>query len=88
MQHGEPGTSTQPAADQLQQGDPVRVRESVVVFHHPQHRGEAFDLQGQEGEVHVVLNDWKGRVISPNLPVIVAFGKFRAHFRASELERI
>jgi hypothetical protein len=27
-------------------------------------------------------------VISPNLPVIVAFGKFRAHFRASELERI
>jgi hypothetical protein len=88
MQHGEPGTSTQPAADQLQQGDPVRVRESVVVFHHPQHRGEAFDLQGQEGEVHVVLNDWKGRVISPNLQVIVAFGKFRAHFRASELERI
>ena len=92
MQLGEPGTNTSagtpPPVDQLQPGDPVRVRESVVVFHHPQHRGEAFDLLGQEGEVHTVLNDWKGRVISPNLPVIVAFGKFRAHFRASELERI
>jgi hypothetical protein len=92
MQNGEPGTntpaSTQQAADQLQPGDPVRVCESVVVFHHPQHRGEAFDLQGQEGAVHTVLNDWKGRVISPNLPVIVAFGKFRAHFRSDELERI
>jgi hypothetical protein len=88
MQNGEPGTSTQQAVDQLQPGDPVRVCQSVVVFHHPQHRGEAFDLQGQEGEVHTVLNDWKGRVISPNLPVIVAFGKFRAHFRADELERL
>ncbi|MFO0103863.1 MAG: ferredoxin-thioredoxin reductase variable chain, partial [Cyanobium sp.] len=36
----------------MQPGDPVRVCQSVVVFHHPQHRGEAFDLQGQEGEVH------------------------------------
>jgi hypothetical protein len=33
-----------------------------------------------------VLNEWKGRVISPTLPVIVAFGKFRAHFRGDELE--
>jgi folate-binding Fe-S cluster repair protein YgfZ len=92
MQLGEPGTNTSASTpqpmDQLQPGDPVRVRESVVVFHHPQHRGEAFDLLGQEGAVHTVLNDWKGRVISPNLPVIVAFGKFRAHFRPSELERI
>lgn len=104
MQLGEPGTNTSASAPQpgdqplatnqplaiaeLQPGDPVRVRESVVVYHHPQHRGEAFDLLGQEGQVHTVLNDWKGRVISPNLPVIVAFGKFRAHFRASELERI
>jgi hypothetical protein len=96
MQHGEPGTNnpastaidSAPASDDLQPGDPVRVCDSVVVFHHPQHRGEAFDLKGQEGAVHTVLHDWKGRVISPNLPVIVAFGKFRAHFRASELERI
>jgi hypothetical protein len=35
--------------------------------------------------VVTVLNEWKGRVISPTLPVIVAFGKFRAHFRSDEL---
>ncbi|MCU0528041.1 MAG: ferredoxin-thioredoxin reductase variable chain [Cyanobium sp. Prado107] len=70
----------------MQPGDQVKVCRSVVVYHHPQHRGEAFDLQGEQGEVVSVLNDWKGRVISPTLPVIVAFGKFRAHFRADELE--
>lgn len=70
----------------MQPGDQVKVSQSVVVYHHPQHRGEAFDLQGQMGEVVTVLNDWKGRVISPTLPVVVAFGKFRAHFRADELE--
>jgi hypothetical protein len=70
----------------MQAGDPVKVCQSVVVFHHPQHRGQAFDLLGEQGEVVSVLSDWKGRVISPTLPVVVAFGKFRAHFRADELE--
>lgn len=72
----------------MQPGDQVKVSQSVVVYHHPQHRGQAFDLQGQMGEVVTVLNDWKGRVISPTLPVVVAFGKFRAHFRADELETV
>jgi len=72
----------------MQPGDQVRVRQSVVVFHHPQHRGEAFDLRGQTGEVVNVLNDWQGRPISPNLPVLVAFGRFRAHFRDDELEAV
>ncbi|MEB3332319.1 MAG: ferredoxin-thioredoxin reductase variable chain [Synechococcaceae cyanobacterium] len=69
----------------MQPGDQVMVSSSVLVYTHPQHRGEAFDLQGQEGEVVQVLNDWKGRPISPTLPVVVAFGKFRAHFRPDEL---
>ena len=69
----------------MQPGDQVKVCQSVVVYHHPQHRGVAFDLHGQQGEVVTVLNEWKGRVISPTLPVIVAFGKFRAHFRSDEL---
>jgi hypothetical protein len=69
----------------MQPGDQVRVCRSVVVYNHPQHRGEAFDMEGQEGEVLNVLNDWKGRPISPTLPVVVAFGKFRAHFREDEL---
>ncbi|MGA0279258.1 MAG: ferredoxin-thioredoxin reductase variable chain, partial [Vulcanococcus sp.] len=56
----------------MQAGDQVTVSQSVVVFHHPQHRGQAFDLKGQQGEVFQVLNDYKGRTISPTMPVIVA----------------
>ena len=78
--------STAPGA--MQTGDQGKVTQSVVVYHHPQHRGVACDLQGQQGEVVSVLDDWKGRVISPTLPVVVAFGKFRAHFRADELEAV
>lgn len=69
-------------------GERVRVSQSVVVFTHPEHRGKAFDLQGQEGEVVSVLNEWKGRPISPTLPVVVAFGRFKAHFRTDELESV
>ena len=72
----------------MQAGDRVRVSRSVVVFTHPENRGSAFDLEGQEGEVVQVLNDWKGRPISPTLPVIVAFGRFRAHFREDELSAV
>jgi hypothetical protein len=69
----------------MQPGDQVKVSESVVVYNHPEHRGEAFDLQGQVGQVHHVLTEWKGRPISPTLPVVVAFGRYRAHFRGDEL---
>ena len=74
-----------PECNRMQPGDRVKVCRSVVVYTHPTHRGSAFDLEGQEGEVLQVLNDWKGRPISPTLPVVVAFGKFRAHFRDDEL---
>ena len=63
----------------------MTVDASVVVFNHPEHRGEAFDMKGQNGEIVSVLDDWKGRPISPTLPVIVAFGRYKAHFRADEL---
>ena len=72
----------------MQAGDQVRVSQSVVLYNHPEHRGQAFDMQGQQGQVDKVLNDWKGRTISPTLPVVVAFGRFRAHFRADELEQL
>ena len=52
----------------MQAGDRVTVDASVVVFNHPEHRGQAFDMKGQTGEVANVLNDWKGRVIQPNPP--------------------
>lgn len=69
----------------MQAGDNVTVVTSVVVFNHPEHRGEAFDMNGSSGEVVKVLDDWKGRPISPTLPVVVAFGRYKAHFRADEL---
>lgn len=72
----------------MQPGHRVSVTASVVVYTHPEHRGQPFDLQGQQGEVVNVIDDWKGRPVSPTLPVVVAFGKFRAHFRADELSPI
>ncbi|MEB3259137.1 MAG: ferredoxin-thioredoxin reductase variable chain [Cyanobacteriota bacterium] len=69
----------------MQPGDRVQVTESVVVYTHPEHRGQPFDLLGQQGEVVSVIDGWKGRPVSPTLPVVVAFGKYRAHFRADEL---
>ena len=70
----------------MQPGDKVVVTSSVIVYNHPQHRGEAFDMKGSEGDVVNVLSEWKGRPISPTLPVIVAFGRYKAHFRADELK--
>ena len=32
-------------------GDRVHVQESVIVYHHPEHRNEPFDIKGLEGEV-------------------------------------
>jgi hypothetical protein len=68
-------------------GDRVRVKESVVVYHYPGHRNEPFDIQGQEGEVIALANEWEGKPISANFPILVKFeGKFRAHLREDELE--
>jgi hypothetical protein len=68
-------------------GDRIRVKESVIVYHHPEHRGEAFDIKGTEGEVISIINQWQGRPVSANLPIYVQFSKkFKAHLRESELE--
>jgi Ferredoxin thioredoxin reductase variable alpha chain len=73
----------------MQVGDRVRVVTSVVVYHHPQHKKQAFDLKGTEGAILKVLEDWHGRPISPNLPIVVQFeNRFQAHFRAEEIEII
>ena len=70
-------------------GDRVRVKTSVVVYHHPKHRNEALDLQGQEGEVAGIASEWKGKAISANFPVLVKFDKrFKAHLREDELEAV
>jgi len=70
-------------------GEQVKVTESVVVYHHPEHRNQAFDLKGQEGEVIQVIKELHGKPISANFPYIIKFGKkFRAHLQAHELEKI
>lgn len=74
--------------DSFSIGDQVRVKESVVVFHHPEHRNQAFDLQGQTGEVIQVVKELHGKPISANFPYLVKFSpKFRAHLQAHELEK-
>lgn len=68
-------------------GDRVRIKDSVVVYHHPEHRGQAFDLKGSEGEVEAIVTQWQGRPVSANLPILVKFSKkFKAHLRENELE--
>ncbi len=68
-------------------GDQVRVIESVVVYHHPEHKSNPFDVKGLEGEVKDLVTEWRGRPVSANLPVLVEFSKkFKAHFRDFELE--
>ncbi len=70
-------------------GDRVRVTESVVMYHHPEHRGEAFDIKGLEGEVINIATEWQGRPVSANFPIQVKFTKkFKAHLRTTELEKI
>jgi hypothetical protein len=70
-------------------GDRVRVQESVVVYHHPEHRGQAVDIKGTEGEVIAIATEWQGRPVSANLPILVQFSKkFKAHLRENELELI
>ena len=70
-------------------GDRVRVKESLIVYHHPVHRSKALDLKGTEGEVIKIVTEWQGRPVSANLPILVKFSKkFKAHLRESELEVI
>lgn len=70
-------------------GDRVRVIKSVIVYHHPQHKKEPFDIKEMEGEVIDIVTNWQGRPVSANLPILVKFEKrFRAHFRDDEVEVI
>ncbi len=72
-------------------GDRVRVITSVVVYHHPKHKKQPFDIQGMEGEIIEIVTQWQGRPVSANLPIKVRFEiekKFVAHFREGELEAI
>ena len=71
----------------MKAGDRIRIKESVIVYHHPEHRSQPFDIKGLEGEVISVVTEWQGRPVSANLPIYVKFSKkFKAHLRENELE--
>jgi hypothetical protein len=70
-------------------GSRVRVVKSVVIYHHPEHRNQPFDLDGQEGELIGIVREWEGRPVSANLPFLVKFSpKLKVHLQASELEAV
>jgi hypothetical protein len=70
-------------------GDRVRVIPSVLVYTHPNHKNQPFDVKGMEGQVINIITNWQGRPVSANLPILVEFDKpFKAHFRETELEVI
>jgi hypothetical protein len=76
-----------PGSSFMKVGDRVRVKQSVIIYHHPEHRNQPFDAKGLEGEVLEIVREWQGRPVSANLPVQVQFTKkFRGHFREDELE--
>jgi hypothetical protein len=69
-------------------GDHVRVSVPVTVYHHPLHKGQPFNLEGQEGEIATAIADKHGRPISPNYPWLVRFAgekSFTAHLGEHEL---
>jgi hypothetical protein len=71
----------------MQVGDRVRVKESVIVYHHPENRNQPFDIKGFEGEIVGVIKEWQGREVSANYPFIVQLGpKFRTHLNDIEIE--
>ena len=70
-------------------GDRVRVTQSTTIYHHPAHKGQGFDLKGQEGEIIAIITEWQGRPVSANFPIQVKFPeKLKAHLREDELEVI
>lgn len=75
------------ASKVMKVGDRIRVKESVIVYHNPEHRGEASDLKDMEGEVVAIVKEWQGRPVSANFPIYVQFSKrFKAHLREEEVE--
>lgn len=69
-------------------GDRVKVIESVIVYHHPEHKTGGFDIKGMEGELIEIITEWQGRPVSANFPYLVKFNKkFKAHFKDNELEK-
>lgn len=73
----------------MEVGARIRVIESVVIYHHPEHRNQALDIKGQEGEVLAIVTEWHGKPVSANFPILVKFGpKLKVHLQAFEIETL
>ncbi len=73
----------------MEVGTRIRVNTSVMIYHHPEHRNIAFDMNGQEGEVVAIATSWQGRPVSANFPYVVQFTpKLKVHLSDHEIEKI
>jgi len=73
----------------MEVGTRIRVTTSVLIYHHPEHRNIAFDLNGHEGEVVAIATSWKGRPVSANFPFVVKFTpKLKVHLTEQEMAAI
>jgi hypothetical protein len=73
----------------MQVGDQVRVNSPTIIYVHPEHKGQPFDIKDMEGEIMAIVTEWRGRPVSANFPYLVQFDqKFKVHLKAEELEKI
>jgi Ferredoxin thioredoxin reductase variable alpha chain len=73
----------------MEVGTRIRVTTSVTVYNHPEHRNQAFDMNGQEGQIVAMANEYQGKPISANFPYIVQFApKHKLHLADHEMTAI
>jgi hypothetical protein len=73
----------------MEVGTPVKVITSVVVYNHPEHRNQPFDMQGQTGEIISLATEYHGKPISANFPYVVKFSpKHKVHLGDQEIAAI
>jgi hypothetical protein len=73
----------------MEVGTKIRVSTAVVVYHHPEHRNQGFDIKGYEGEIAAIATSWQGRPVSANFPYVVKFTpKFKVHLTEHEIEAV
>jgi Ferredoxin thioredoxin reductase variable alpha chain len=76
----------QAAKNCMEVGTSVKVITSVVVYNHPEHRNQPFDMQGQTGEIVGLATEYHGKPITANFPYIVKFApKHKLHLGDNEI---
>lgn len=71
-------------------GQKVRVKKSLIMYHHPKHKNSPYDMEGLEGEIKGDISEREGVRLSATKPFVVQFAnpKFVAHFDDTEIEAI